>query len=270
MTDKDTVVETLIDLWAAIDSLVCELDDDQWAAASPCPGWTVHDLIAHIVGTERSLAGHTPPESDTDFDALAHVHNKIGVLNETWVQAFSRLSSTEMMEQFRATTAERASALRAMTAEDFAAPSWTPAGQSTYGRFMRIRVFDCWMHEQDIRDTLALPGGMDCSAADLAVDEIIASLGYIVSKLGKAPDGTSVTFDLTGVRPRRIHVSVDGRAQVVDELPGPATVTIELPTGLFTRLCGGRVDYDLAIEKVKFVGDEPLGRQLTTALAYTI
>ena len=23
-----------------------------------------------------------------------------------------------------------------------------------YGRFMRVRVFDCWMHEQDIRDAL--------------------------------------------------------------------------------------------------------------------
>ena len=32
--------------------------------------------------------------------------------------------------------------------------SFTPAGKDTYGRFMQIRVFDCWLHEQDIRDAL--------------------------------------------------------------------------------------------------------------------
>ena len=39
-----------------------------------------------------------------------------------------------------------------MTQADFDAPSWTPAGRDeTYGRFMRIRHYDCFMHEHDIR-----------------------------------------------------------------------------------------------------------------------
>ena len=33
----------------------------------------------------------------------------------------------------------------------------TPAGPDTYGRFMRVRDFDCWMHLQDIRDALGQP-----------------------------------------------------------------------------------------------------------------
>ena len=39
-----------------------------------------------------------------------------------------------------------------MSQEEWDAESFTPAGKSTYGRFMQIRVFDCWLHEQDIRD----------------------------------------------------------------------------------------------------------------------
>ena len=44
-----------------------------------------------------------------------------------------------------------------MTQADFDAPSWTPAGRDeTYGRFMRIRHYDCFMHEHDIRYALGL------------------------------------------------------------------------------------------------------------------
>ena len=37
---------------------------------------------------------------------------------------------------------------------------------------MRIRVFDCWLHEQDIRDAVGRPGGEDGPAASVALDEI--------------------------------------------------------------------------------------------------
>ncbi|WP_088942630.1 maleylpyruvate isomerase family mycothiol-dependent enzyme [Rhodococcus sp. 1168] len=269
MIDKDSIVKALVEEWASIDALVRDLDEDQWAATTPCPGWSVHNVIAHIVGTELSLAGQTPPGSDIDVSTLAHVHNDMGVLNEKWIQAFSLLSPAELIERFRTVTGDRARTLEAMSDEDFAAPSWTPAGQATYGRFMRIRVFDCWMHEQDIRDAIGTPGGMDSVSADYSVDEIVQGLGYIVGKLGKAPDGSSVTFDLTGSRPRRAHVDVTGRAQVVEELAGPATVTIVLPTGDFTRLCGGRIDASVALDRIETLGDEALGLQIVQSLAFT-
>ena len=269
MIDKDTVVETLIGQWAAIDALVSGLAPEQWAAQSPCPGWTVHDLIAHITGTELSLSGQLPPEPTSDVRGLPHVRNDIGALNETWVQAFRKLDPAALLDRFRAVTTERGRTLRAMSAEEFEAPAWTPAGHATYARFMRIRVFDCWMHEQDIRDAVGLPGGGGDAAETLAVDEIADALGYIVGKRGKAPDGSSITFDLTGPTPRRLHVMVDERAKVVDTLPGSATVTITLPTGVFARLCGGRIEPTQAGEAVDLEGDQELGRQIVAALAYT-
>ncbi|MDZ5661030.1 maleylpyruvate isomerase family mycothiol-dependent enzyme [Nocardioides sp. S-58] len=39
--------------WALIDDLT-GLDDDQWETPSLCPGWTVHDVAAHLVDNART------------------------------------------------------------------------------------------------------------------------------------------------------------------------------------------------------------------------
>ena len=84
-------------------------------------------------------------------------------------------------------TDPRAKTLEAMTAEEFDAPSWTPAGQATYGRFMQIRVYDCWLHEQDIRDSVGSPGNNSGAPANVAMDELSTALGFIVGKKAGAP-----------------------------------------------------------------------------------
>ena len=52
------------------------------------------------------------------------------------------------------------------------------------------------------------------------LDEIAATMGFVVGKLGKAPEGSRVQFELTGPLARSIRVGVDGRAQVVDDFGG--------------------------------------------------
>jgi hypothetical protein len=158
-----------------------------------------------------------------------------------------------------------------MSGEDFHASSWTPAGQGTYARFMRIRVFDCWMHEQDIRDAVDRPGHEDGTPAEVAMDEIAEVLGYLVGKRAAVPDGDSVTLVLDGPLRRTLHVLVDGRARVVPRLDGPATASLTLPSGLFTRLCGGRVEPDeRALAAVRIDGDQDLGRRVAGSLRFTI
>ncbi len=109
---------------------------------------------------------------------------------------------------------------------------------------MRVRIFDCWMHEHDIRDALERPAddtGFDGPDSRLALDEIAASMGFVVGKLGGAPDGSRVRLELTGPLQRTINVAVDGRGRVVDDFGGDEpTATITLDGLLFTRLAGGR------------------------------
>jgi uncharacterized protein (TIGR03083 family) len=266
---KEEAVKLLVDEWSSTDSLLDSLTPAQWVTPTALPGWSVHDVVSHIVGAELGLAGHQPP-LDKDVRALPHVRNDIGTVNEYWVDSFRTISPADLHRRFREITATRAEALQAMSAEDFLAPSWTPSGQDTYARYMRIRLFDCWMHEQDIRDAVGIPGNESGPCADTSLDEITAALGYIVGKRASAPTGSSVTFTLDGPASRTIHVAVDARAKVVDTLPGPATTTLTMSSTTFTRLAGGRIPVEAARGRTKSQGNPDLAERVLFALPFTI
>jgi hypothetical protein len=137
---------------------------------------------------------------------------------------------------------------------------------------MRVRTFDCWMHEHDIREAVgerATEKGLDGADSRLALDEIAASMGFVVGKLGGAPEGSRVRLELTGPLARTINVSVQGKARVVDDFDGAdPTATITLDGLLFTRLAGGRAPVDHSA--VSYAGDQAVGKRIVEHLNYVI
>jgi uncharacterized protein (TIGR03083 family) len=266
VTSDEPIVSLLVAEWQALDELLTGLDDAQWSTATGLPGWDVRDVVAHLVGIESMLTGETPPESDVDVTTLPHVRNDLGAVNERWVQALRTAPPASVLARFRELTKTRAEALAAMDAADFEAPSWTPVGQGTLRQLLRIRLFDSWLHEQDIRDAVGRPGHEAGPCAEAAVDQMLSAVGYVVAKKANAPEGTTVTVTLTGPVERTVHVVVDGYGKAVDTLDGPATATLEMSSNLFVRLAGGRVGPDRPVE---IAGDPELGRAVVAALAVT-
>jgi uncharacterized protein (TIGR03083 family) len=190
--DKSEVLSGLFAVWDDIDALLDGLSETEWQAVTPLPGWCVQAVASHIIGTESFLAGIAPPQPDVDVAALDHVRNDIGVMNECWVRHLSREPGAGVLERFRAITNDRRAALTSLSDWEWNGVTPTPVGPESYGRFMRVRVFDCWMHEQDMREALSRPSSdneLDGIASQLALDEIAATMGYVVGKRAKAPDG---------------------------------------------------------------------------------
>ena len=269
---QDRIVAALGEVWASIADLVDGLSDEQWAMASPLPGWSVHDNVSHIVGTEAMLLGEPNPDVEIDREALPHVQNDIAEFNEVWVEHLRSSSSAELVELFRTRTRDRLDVLQAMSEEEWTADSFTPSGPGTYARFMQIRVFDCWLHEQDIRDTVGVPGHESGIAVDVTLDELELAMGYVVGKKAAAPEGSSARFDLTdgGSVVRSIGVVIDGRARLATEPLHDPTTTLTLPVGVITRRCAGRVDVSDVRDQVEITGDEAFGENIFAALPYTI
>jgi uncharacterized protein (TIGR03083 family) len=274
LLDKSDVLAGLFAVWDSIDALLDGLPEDGWQAPTPLPGWDVKAVASHMVGTESFLAGIPAPQPDVDVAALDHVRNDIGAMNECWVRHLSAEPGATVLERFRAVTKDRRAALTSMADEDWNAVTVTPVGPESYGRFMRVRVFDCWMHEQDMRDALARPSSDDelgGSASQLSLDEIAATMGYVVGKRGKAPEGSRILFELTGPLARSIRVSVDGRAQVVDGFAGEQpTATIRLDGLQFTRLSGGRPLSPARAQDVELSGDEDVAARIVENLNFVI
>jgi uncharacterized protein (TIGR03083 family) len=269
--DKSDVLSGLFATWDAIHRLLTRLSEQQWQTPTPLPGWSVHAVVSHIIGTESALMGIPTPDADVDVATLGHVRNDVGVANECWVRHLSAESGADLRQRFRTVTNNRRTRLTDMSDDDWNALTPTPAGPDSYGRFMRVRVFDCWMHEHDIRDALGQPASdaeLAGPASRLALDEMAASMGYVVGKLGKAPDGSRVAIELTGPLARTIRVVVDGRGRVVDDFGGDApTATIRLDGLLFTRLAGGRTERSADIE---LGGDQDVAARVVEHLNYVI
>ncbi len=272
--DKSEVLSGLFGVWDDLDALLAGLSETEWRAISPLPGWDVKALVSHIIGTESFLAGIAPPQPDVDVSALDHVRNDVGAMNECWVRHLSAHADADVLESFRVITNDRREALTAMSDQAWDAVTPTPVGPESYGRFMRVRVFDCWMHEQDIRVALQRPSSDDelaGPAARLSLDEIAATMGFVVGKLAKAPDGSRVEFDLSGPLARSIRVNVDGRAQVVDDFGGQdPTATIRLDGLQFTRLAGGRPLCPARAQEVELDGDKDVAAQVVERLNFVI
>jgi uncharacterized protein (TIGR03083 family) len=269
---KDRTVAALGEVWASLDDLLAGLTDDEWSQPTPLPGWSVQDNVSHIVGTEAMLSGEPGPSIEVDREASAHVRNDIGVFNEQWVEALRDEAPAAVLARFRSLTATRLATLEAMSEDEWNAESFTPAGKDTFGRFMQIRVFDCWLHEQDIRDAVGQPGHESGLAVDVVLDEMATALGFVVGKKAGAATGQSVTFALTdgGSIVRELHVEVGERATVVSELSGPATVTLTMPIGVMTRRCAGRVGADELLDQVVIDGDLSLASKILENQSYTI
>jgi len=270
IVDKAAAVDLLRHEYRALADLGADLTPEQWDTPTCLPGWTVRDVLSHVIGAESGLLGDPAPSVDVSH--LTHMRNPIAEANEVWVEALRGTSGPDMVGRLAAVTGRRLALLDAMTQEEFDAPSWTPAGRDeTYGRFMRIRHYDCYLHEQDMRLALGLPARETPEDLASALDEVATGLGYIVGRRAALPKGSRVRIDLTGPVPRTYLVQVDERAALVDALDGEPTVGIELPAIRYLRLTGGRHDTGVDPEDgVRLTGDRELGGRLVANLSFTI
>lgn len=273
--DRGELTALLSEQWQAIDDLVADLDENAWRTPSILPGWTVFDIVAHVIGTESWLLGEKPPAHDperpkTDVRELPHVRNETAVLNEIWIDRLRPLSGARLLALYREVTDRRRAALATMTDSEWATPTISPIGQVPYGRFMRVRLFDCWLHELDIADSVGVRVAEGGARGERAFAEFAGSIPRVVAKLGKAPAGSRVQFVLTGELARTQRIEVAERAGFVETFAEPPTVEITLDSGLFVRLGGGRTPLEDHLGEIDIAGEEKLGLQLVRNLAFTI
>jgi uncharacterized protein (TIGR03083 family) len=253
--------------WQAIDDFTRLLEDlpaEAWSTPTDLPGWDVHAVAAHTAHLEAVLAGS--PEETVDVGSPEHVTGFMGLYTEQGVVARRDRTPDELISEIREAATSRHTALLADPPTD---PDATPArvfggiGWS-WERLLRNRPLDVWMHEQDVRRAVGLPGGMDSEAAQHTADYLVESLGLVVGKRVAPPAGTTVVLEVAGSAPYAVQVDDDGRARPLDP-PAEPTVRLRMDRADFVAAAGGR----RAAEHPEVVGDQALGRAVLDALAVT-
>ena len=273
MTDRSAgpqLVDMLDHVWGSMSDVGRGLDETEWKRPTECPGWTVQDNLVHITALERFILGDPLPTEDVPDD-LPHIRNDVGRSNERWIESRRAWTGAEALAEFRVATAARLDDLRGLDDDGFAAASWTPMGEGTVYDLLGFRIFDSWVHEQDMRRAVDRPGDLDSAAARFSTGMMLDVLPYIVGKKVGASDGSTVVLTLTGPIDRTAAVTVaDGRARALDSAPDAATVAVRLASDAYARLACGRLDPDEALVTgaVAIDGDIELGGTLVRQLNY--
>jgi uncharacterized protein (TIGR03083 family) len=265
------ITDALDQTWTSIDKLLRPLPASSYDAMTPCPGWSVKDVLSHLVGFEMMLRGAPVPEFHGDWPD--HVHNPVGEFNEAFVQSRRDELGLAVLDEFREQRAISLATLRALSDEGWEKVGWSPEGERPFHRFQETRVVDSWIHLQDIRDALLAPEDDHGPGEEIVVNRFEAALPYIVGKKMKAGDGTVIQVNLSGRLARTAFITVaDGRAVPSVSSTTAPTLEVTTPVALFWRRAAGRISAGafLSASATDVRGDHAFATSFADALAIMI
>ncbi|MFI9269947.1 maleylpyruvate isomerase family mycothiol-dependent enzyme [Kitasatospora sp. NPDC052896] len=276
MTDNQTV-QAYTDAWTqsieSISALMGTLPADSWNRPTECPGWSVRDIVSHVIAIESELLGDPRPIHSLPSD-LRHVKDDLSRYLELPVDKRRCHTPPEMTAELEYVIIRRARMLRDAKhqADDVVRLPLGPASiELPYARLLLMRAFDVWVHEQDLRRALGLPGGLDSPGAQLSRDHLLAQLPKVVAKRAGAPAGSTVAFDVTGPLEflRTVRVDERGRGTLDSRITLGPDVQFGLDWETFLRLACGRVRPEAVADRVRIEGDEELAGRILAHFAVT-
>lgn len=264
----DHCVQSIIDLGHSCREADFEIQTE-------CPGWTVKDQIAHVVGAEKSFAGLPRPE--VDVPDHPHLHSDFARFVEVDVEARRHLSGPEVVAELAEFHPRRVAELRASDADVDTVVGGFFGPETTFGEHLHRRIVDAWVHEQDLRAALDRPGNLDSAGAAVFTADILAALPRLASRVAGIGAGHAVVLDVSGpVVARggvRIITGEDGRPYGEALFSGHDrpegeeqldVTSIHLTTDALTRRAAGRRPVDETHRSV--TGDEEIARRVLEAL----
>lgn len=232
----------LVSAWQdAIDSFqraVAQVSDEAFSQPSLLPGWNVSDIVAHVAALEVELGGVPLPEHEPDWDALPHADDLFSRYTEIGVDYRRGWTPEQLRRELNQAAATRSGQLQSGPQDSDRMVVGVAGIQRTFGHLMRMRTFDIFLHEIDIRDALGMPDPQLALAAHATAGLMVDSLGYVWVKKAGAHMGDVLHFVVPDWFDVWVGVGEDGRGRAVE--PGDATTTITVASMNYLRLASGR------------------------------
>ncbi|WP_328688769.1 maleylpyruvate isomerase family mycothiol-dependent enzyme [Streptomyces caniferus] len=267
-------LQSSIDAWThsieAITELVTPLVEGEWNGATGLPGWSVRDVVSHVIGLECEMLGDPRPIHTLPRD-LYHVRSESARRMEVQVDVRRHHTAPEMLSELEYTVIRRSRQLRNESRQPDAVVR-SPLGEDRSLEFvLQQRAFDVWVHEQDLRRVLGKPGNLDSPGAYVTRDLLVKALPGIVAKRAQAPADSAVVFDVSGPLEflRTVRLDAEGKATIDGSVSLGPTVTLALDWDTFHQLACGRVRPAAVAEQIKIDGDDALAQSILDNLAVT-
>lgn len=156
-----------------LERTLATLSGDDWHVPSRCDGWSVQDVVAHLVGVNtfwaasvRAGAAGTPTRILSGFDPAATPPLLIAPMRT--------LTATEVLDQFVQSNDDFLGAVAELDDASWSLVAEAPPGHIPIRLLVHHALWDSWIHERDI----ALPLGL---THPVEADEVASSLRYVAA-----------------------------------------------------------------------------------------
>jgi uncharacterized protein (TIGR03083 family) len=228
--------------------------------------------VRHLAWVESFLAGRQDPEHVVDWSRFPHIAHDFGRSTEIGVDVRRSQSQRECCDELAGLVDVRLAQFLAMEPLALDVEVMGVFGRPVpFDRLIRLRSFDSWVHEQDIRRAVGLPANLATPGAQVAAVQMARAFGFALATNAEASEGATAHLTVTG------PIAFEQWA-VVREAKGVPTDPVEAPTVSLTtdwetyaRLSAGRLHVSApdVQARISLGGDPDLAARLPAALAIT-
>lgn len=150
--------------------LLAGLAEDEWRQPSRCEGWTVQDVVTHLITTNQFWAFSIQAGLDGSSTELLATFDPVTSPAEM-VAGVGAMPVGDTLAQFTESAEAFVGLVEGLAASDLDVLAEAPPGHVSVARVCDHAVWDSWVHERDVVLPLGRPPVVEA-------DEVLASLRY--------------------------------------------------------------------------------------------
>jgi uncharacterized protein (TIGR03083 family) len=252
-------------------TLLRGLDPGDWQRSTVCPGWRVHDVVAHVVHDYiRKLSGtrdrHPAPGPSPDEDLPGFLHR----VNQEFVDVAQRWSprvlidllahlGPQLDDLWASLNLDRTGEAVSWAVPGVPAPVWLDVARE---------YTEYWVHQQQVRDAVGRPGADDEPLATAVTDTFVRAVPHALRDYPADP-GTWLDIQVTGPGHGTWTIERRNAAWAVDRGPPmlPAAALVEVSSECLWRVATRGITVETAREQAAISGDQTLGSAVLNLVA---
>jgi uncharacterized protein (TIGR03083 family) len=251
--------------------LLSKLHEEEWHKPTICAGWSVKDIVLHLLGDDIGLLSRkrdafddfaimkTPPPLNSWSDLVAYLNER----NELWVQATRRMSN-RLVCTFLSSTGEETT--QYFSSLDLFAlgetVSWAGPAPAPVWLDIAREYTERWVHQQHIRDAVGRPGLKDRHFFAPVLETFVRALPRTYRDV-QAIDGTLFHLIISGKAGGDWYLQREQQTWVLGKnAASPANATVVLDQEVAWRLFTKGISKDQAFQRATYKGDEKLARKV--------
>jgi uncharacterized protein (TIGR03083 family) len=251
--------------------LLSRLQEEEWHKPTICAGWSVKDIVLHLLGDDIGLLSRkrdafdnftimkTRPSLSSWNGLVAYINER----NELWVQAARRMSNRLVCTFLTMTGEETYQYFSSLELFALGEPvSWAGPAPAPVWLDTAREYTERWVHQQHIRDAIVQPGLKDRHFFAPVLETFVRALPHTYREV-HATDGTLIHLLISGEAGGEWYLQREQEIWVLGKnAASPADATVFLDQETAWRLFTKGISKDEAFQRAAYKGDEKLARKV--------